>query len=200
MKITVKRWSNVPAGSVWHCKHPVTGYEFHGRNRDVLLQDVKQYLLANNMPIGLEWEDQVEQWVCEAMPNECVGTVAGKAIKVRPLSLSDVERGSRVMLKHYVTGSKLVEPAEAKRRADICAVCKMNVTFSKPCGGLCGWLKTYVMKLVPKGGVDARLNSCSICKCWLAAATWLPLTTQCVGVTDDMKVSFASVKNCWKQC
>lgn len=200
MKFTVKRWSNVPAGSIWHCKHPVTGYEFKGRNRDLLMADAKAYFEANNLPIGLEWEDMIEEWICAAMPNECGGTVNGKPFKLRPLALSDIERGTRVMIHHYVTGSKLVDASEAKRRADICAGCKMNVTFKKPCGGLCGWIKNYVMKLVPKGGVDPRLNSCFICKCWLAAATWLPLETQCTGVTPAMKVEFDTVPQCWKRC
>lgn len=172
---------------------------------DSLKKAMKQHCIANDYPIGLDFDRQLESWVCQQMPDECEQVYEGKPIRPPRLGMRAVLAGSRVMLNYVLAGRPLVAQAEANSRAAVCAGCPYNVQFSTPCGGLCAELKDIVAKVV--GGsptpYDQQLRSCAICGCYLVASCHVPLEIQCSAVTDGMKAEFAKAKTvsgCWKQC
>lgn len=203
MKTCVKDWTRVPYGGEWHYIHPKTGVEIRARNRLLLIEKAKAHADANHLPIGLAFEDQVEECVCNDMPDECVPCKSSLPVVRRTLRLSDILRGTRTMLRHWANDGIVVEREVAERRAAICAKCPMNVKFSKPCSGLCPELKKLIESVVGAKGTpfDSRLKSCGICGCYLTASVWVPLHVQWSELDDEQKAAFAKMKEasgCWK--
>ena len=192
----------VPAGEFWKAKHPETGYLFREVNFKTLVFKAKEYCKKNGFPVGLDFEKQVESWVCVEQPDQCEEEGASRRPRHHTITMGDVLRGSRVMLEFLRTGRTLVPRAEAERRAKICAGCSNNQPFKTSCGGLCAELRNVVQTIVGSGGTsfDDNLHACRICGCFTASSCWVPLETQCVGVTDGMKAEFKTLSHCWKQC
>lgn len=192
--------SRIPYGGEYRLKLPERGMVGQGNNFDALIRSITEWRRANSVPIGLAFEDEVEQAVCEKYPTECKGGIAVKPREGR-LKLAEVLRGTRVLLAFKLAGSPLVDPAEAERRAKICASCAWNVEFSKPCGGACGGLREMVSAIVGgrKTSVDDRLRSCAVCGCEARAHVHLPLLILAKGVTDAQREQFDAIENCWKK-
>lgn len=180
---------------------PVTGLEVTGINWDMLIRRAYEERKANSVPIGLEFEDSVEADLCKNYPSEC-DHFDGRTSRVRHITFGDVVRGTSVLLKFKLGGSKTVPQDEANRRAQICSTCKWNVAYAKPCTGICAELQHIITSLVGNKSTpyDEVNRACYFCGCFVAAMVHLPLETQCMGVTDDMKEEYKLVPNCWKQC
>jgi hypothetical protein len=191
----------IPHGGGWRITDPMTGVSVFGILFDQLVRKMKDVRRANGIPIGIEFEDEVEKWCCESKPDECQETDPEWPV-VRPLDLGDIVRGSAVMMAHKLAGSPLVTRQEAERRAQICLGCKFNQNFAKPCSGICQELLNVVNSVTGHVGTqyDSQLHACGVCKCFLQASIWLPLDIQCKGVTDKQRAQFKNVPNCWKQC
>ena len=203
MNRCVKTWTVIPWGGMWHFKHPETGVIVSARNRDALMRAARKHAEANNLPIGLEFEQRVEELVCEALPGECVDCVDGKPFVKPILSIADVTHGTKVMLSFLMHGRRTVSPEEANRRAAICWSCPMRTEFPGGCGGgLCGELANMIVG-VPATNINLTKQACGICHCHLYNAVWLELEDQCKGVTDAMRKEFDIVRQkhpCWKSC
>lgn len=194
----------IPYGGGFHVTDPMLGVELFAVTFEQLVAKARAARLANGVPVGLGFEDEVEKWCCQAYPVECVN-VDPSLPKRRKLTLDDVVRGTRVMASFVVGGRKVVGEEEAQARTEVCLRCPMNQGFAKPCSGVCKELEGVVMAAVgqrlTKGG--ERLKACGVCACFLRAAVWLPLETQCVGMGEAMKEEFRrmrEVSGCWKQC
>lgn len=203
MKPAIQSKGRVPYGGQWQPKDPLTGMVYAGTTFRQVLAKAVAARKANGIPMGLDFEAEVEQWCCDAHPVECVDVDPGKPRK-RKLTLDDIIRGAKVLLKFKLGGSKLVAPEEAERRAAICAACYMNSGWQRPCA-VCHELGDLVRSVTGghKTSKDAKLFACHVCACNLQAAVWLPLETQCVGVTEEQRKEFAYLKessHCWKQC
>ena len=201
MKAKLKNRQIIPNGGGFRIKDRQTGLNAFGLNFNYLVTKFAEQRRINGIPMGLEFEDEVEDWCCQEYPQECED-VDPDSPKRRTLTLSDVIHGTQVMVAFKMSGSKLVDRAEAERRGAICKTCPFNQSFAKPCSGVCAELAAVVTSITGHQGThyDQFLNACSICGCFLQAAIWLPLETQCVAVTDQMKKQFANVSGCWKQC
>lgn len=198
----LKARSRVPYGGEFVTKDRLTGIEFRGTTFEMVFNRVVASRKANGLPMGLDFATEVEGWLCEDHPSECDERNPAIPRKPRELGMADVLNGTKVMLAHFLGGSKVVSPEEAERRADICAGCRYNVPFRTPCGGICTELLAIVERVIKGRGTskDASLQSCFICGCVLRAAVWTEIPIQCKGVDENMKKQFASVPNCWKQC
>jgi hypothetical protein len=192
--------SRIPYGGQYVLNLPERGMVGHGNNFEALLRSIKEWRRANSVPIGLGFDDEVEQAVCEKYAVECQAPPHGKPRVIR-LSLSNVLQGTKVLLAFKLAGSPYVDQSEAERRASICAICPMNVDYAKPCGGNCGGLKEIVTTIVGgrKTSLNDRLKACSICGCVNAAHLLIPLDILAKGVTPEQQVQFSQVQNCWKQ-
>lgn len=196
--------NRIPYGGLWNTKDRLTGVEINAVTFDQVISKVIKARQVAGIPVGLGLEDEVEQWLCQDHPDEAEH-IDPDIPKRRKLTLSDVVNGTKVMVAFKLGGSKVVSQEEVTRRVNICLRCPMNSGFQKPCSGICAELKDVVLNIVgdrPTPNAD-KLHACGICACFLQAAVWLPLETQCVGVDEEMKKKFAYMKesaNCWKQC
>ena len=198
--LRIKRRSQPPYGGKWILNHPEKGMVGSGYIYDVLRKSVVEYRKANNIPVGLGLDDEIEQALCEDSPEACAD-----ASKVAPhrLEFEDVLRGARVMLELVLSGGGLVSQEESERRAAICANCPNNQEFLKPCAGICEKLKQLVKKIIgaAKTNLDDDKKACRICSCFTNAHIWIPLDILDKGITDSMREKFLDAKekyNCWK--
>lgn len=201
MSIRVRTWSIVPYGGMWRFTHPETGARISGRTKHDIMRFARHYQSQHNLPIGLDFDEQVEQWICREMPDECVDSSAVKRARVW-LGMADIVRGSRNFLPYVAAGSPKVSAEEADRRSRICLACPEHTTFALPCGGLCGELLAMAAHL-PATAVNLDQHACGVCHCSLRAAVWMPLEHQCAGLNSEHHERFKAVKeshNCWKQC
>lgn len=195
----VKYWSHVPYGGMWRFVHPETKVTITGRNRDHLMKSAKDHAKSNNLPIGVEFERRVEEWLCESMPDECVDCKDGKPMLAPRLGLGDVIAGTKVLLSFVAAGRPSVPKEEAVRRAKICWDCKYRVPFPQGCAG-CSELAGLIAH-AQDTGMDMYRQACGICRCSLHAAVWIPIEHQLLGVNAQMKLDFEEHQKtypCWK--
>jgi hypothetical protein len=208
--ITAKVKSNnlVPHGGMFRVVDPFTNIECKGTTFDMLFSNVVRQRRANGAPLGLAFEDEVASWICRDYPLEC-NFVDPDAPVNRKLHLDDVVRGTEVLLRivkdwaRYLMGladHPLVEQDEANRRAAICSKCPFNVSFVKPCSGMCPELAAVVNLI--RGGrttpYDGTLQSCSICGCSNVAQVWPRRDLLQHGITEQQQKHFNLIPNCWK--
>lgn len=188
-----------PESGTYTVYDPLTRISSSGRTFENLFDNVARTRYALGVSSGLDLRKEVEAWVCRDYPGDCTGIDLTKPRK-RRLTLSDVINGSRVMMSFVKSGREVVDRAEAERRAQICKTCPFNIIFPKPCAGVCGELLNIVKVITGNQGTqyDGSLHSCSVCGCFLQAAIWLPLETQCQGVPPEMAKQFTAIPNCWK--
>lgn len=183
-------------------QEPMSGQWFFVTRYDLLLKKLYRMYQQNGWPVGLSFEQEIEQQLCQNHPELCESD-SPKLRRRRRLTWGDLMRGTRVLLSFKLAGSPIVEPEEADRRAALCAKCPANCQFDKPCGGICGELADMVRAAVGSRRTKShdQLKACGICHCLLEAAVQIPLEHQCKGVTPEMKTDFAELgENCWKQC
>lgn len=174
IKMRLKAKNQIPYGGGFKILDPLTGIRIEAVTWDHLVFKVREERKANGAPIGLELEDEIEQWACIAHPDE-VSVVDERLPKRRNLNLDDVVRGTQVILAFKLAGSPLVSQDEANRRASICARCPMNLMWSQSCS-ICNKIDDVVRGVIgqTKTAHDQQLFSCNICGCSLKAAVHLP--------------------------
>lgn len=197
----LKHW-RTPHGGIWNFPDPRDGQLVQANRYDLLETKLKAKSKANGWPIGLGWSEWIEDILCRSHPDECSPDGQKSVHRRRRMDLWDVLHGTKVMLAHKLAGSPIVDQAEADRRANICAVCPRNVTFAKPCSGICQELRNLASTTIGSRKVaqENKLEQCDICGCWLHVAVWFPLEIQCKGTTETQRQEFAELPNCWKQC
>ena len=190
----------IPYGGAYVLNQPQKGLVGHGISFAQLVRSISEWRRANSFPIGLGFEAEVEQAVCEQYPQECDDSSKPNPRKPR-LGFSTVLRGTQVLLSFKLAGSPHVSQEEANQRAEICSKCIWNQEYQKPCGGRCGGLREVVASIVGGNSTpyDDKLKSCGICGCVAKAHIWLPMAFLEKGVTEDMKAQFSAVKQCWKK-
>ncbi len=102
------------------------------------------------------------------------------------LDVAAVIQGTKVMVRHQLSGLPLVTPEEANRRAGICANCP----------------NTIVDTLINHRTTTSHdaLKACQICGCFNSAAVWIPLETQQADLSETQRAQFryAATNGCWK--
>lgn len=185
---------------------PAAGMVGSGYIIRVLAINIAAWRKANGIPIGLGFEQEVEQAVCRKYPDLCFSEDPRAPLQPVALSYNDVLVGTSVMaslaLRLATTGKGIVTQAEAERRAAICSTCKFNVQFHKGCGGgLCGKLLELVRSIVPGGtSRDDSINACYICHCLLKASVWVDQDLQWNPLHQNQKTQFTEQAAgwCWK--
>lgn len=217
MKLRLITPNQIPYGGKFQTVDRLTNLPISGSTFKLLMDDLRAKRRANGFgEAGLEIEEEVQQWLCEDLiaqhgdaHQECEVCDANRP-RIRNLGLSDIVSGTKVLLSVALEGGKaliglgespLVEQDEANRRAEICARCKFNVTFAKPCTGICAELAVVVnaVKAGRSTPYDNDLHSCSVCGCFAAAHVWPRLDLLAKGISEEQKKQFAAVPNCWKQ-
>lgn len=199
MEMCIKERSSPPYGGTWELNRPDIGIVGKGYIFDVLVDECRKWRIANAIPVGLGFRQEVEKACCEQRPDHCVP--CDPVLHPRKLTFSDLLTGTSTMLRDIVAGRPLVTAAEAEKRAGICSKCPFNVPFSTPCGGICESLKSMVRAITGSLSTsqDGALQSCYFCGCFLKTAVWLPLDLQLKPLSEAQRAKLAGVPNCWKK-
>lgn len=186
-----KNESLVPKGGKFSYIQPESQLLIEASALEPLIEKVRFHRLANNYPIPANFREQVVDGVCQRLasqgfPSWCYDPSSPmiepslyQPSYPRPtISLTDVERGTKTILANIAAGAATVSQQEAERRASICSKCDRNVEMSgcRACGAAARILE-LANKYV-KGKVLSntyRLQSCSVCKCYLRAKVWFPM-------------------------
>jgi len=199
---------NIPASGTYEVIDRLTKIRCASPTFEGLIDKISHVRGAVGAVSGLDLRTEVENWICQEHPEDCT-EVDMNVPRRRKLNLSDVIRGTRVMVAFKMAGSPLVERIEAERRGAICQHCEFNQFYAKPCTGWCPELSAVISSIVGHQGTyyDQYLNACSICGCMLPAAIWVTLEIQDKGLTDEMREQFKRVTvmmptgrsvPCWK--
>jgi hypothetical protein len=193
--------NEIPAGGSYQVVDPLTKVLCMATSLEGLVRRVGQVRSAMGAHTGTDLRAEVESWLCGDYPQDRVPVDVAKPRKRSRLLLSDVVHGTQAMIARFISGHS-VPREEAERRAQICMKCPLNTVFDKPCTGVCGTLLEIAMLASGRQGTqyDRYLHSCSICGCFLQAAIWCDLESQCKGVTPTMVAQFATLDYCWKKC
>lgn len=202
MKMKLRTTMQPPYGGMYRIDRPDIHMVGMGTSFEMLDTNCRKWRKNNGYPVGLGFSEELEQIICGMYPDEA--EVADPTLPTQvKLGFDDVVRGTEVLVSFKAAGSPLVPKEEAERRAAICGRCKLLVPFSRPCGGLCGALKTAVDAVI--GGYDIAfdndLRACGICHCFAASHVRIPYAHLEKGLTPEMKAQFnaaAQIYSCWK--
>jgi hypothetical protein len=168
---------------------PPGGYRFfqaetqqvvRGSCWDELLKAVRNHRRANNLPIGIQFEQEIREQLCSQLPpGWCVNEDPNHVERRRNgnLGFNELLAATKALIRFKAAGSEKVSAEEAERRANICATCYENgdVPGCTPCNSpALGSLVESIVGATPTLN-DARLKSCAVCGCHLKAKVHVPL-------------------------
>lgn len=160
-------------------KEPETGEWIEGTQWQQLIDRVKAHRKANNIPIGMNFEEMIEHQVCQNVdPQYCVQEGYGNnPLSTKPTTYSQMVQGTAILAQWFLEGRERVDDAEVDRRSEACVRCNFNIP-SADCPSCAGSrLRDIVNSVVnnnPRPN-DQRLHSCRLCGCALQAKTRIPL-------------------------
>lgn len=160
--------NRVPPGGSWFYTVPETGAKLQDRMSLLgLVRSVEAHYRANNMPVPEDLQGNIEQFICENMPE---GVCTGDASKSRRLDFFSVLGATELIIKRRIlnTDDFYVTRNEAARRASICDTCPLNL---KHMCTTCNGLRETFKKLVANRTTpyDSKLGVCEACGCGLSA-------------------------------
>lgn len=209
MKFCVKDRNRVPYGGMYRARHPESGILLREPGYESLEKAMKEHCRANNYPIGLEFDNQLEDWVCKEMPDECEPCKGDLPMRPRQIHMDDVLRGMTAIagiigarIKQLFGGdSPFVSQEEAERRAAICSKCIYNVKFKTPCSGVCPELRQLIGLIRGSRSTpyDNDLMACGVCGCATSTSVWVRMDIQDKALTPQMRDVFGKIDYCWKK-
>jgi hypothetical protein len=109
--------SVVPPGGGWTYINPEDGFVLTHCYYNALMNKVRAYRKTNNFPIGLQFEDQFDDNVCnQAAPNVC--------IEFAPPTAGEMAANlMNALFQTAKSGFKVVDQTEYQRRLSICEQC-----------------------------------------------------------------------------
>lgn len=189
--------SITPPGGAYPYKQPETGQVLTALNLASLVQKAKAHCVANNIPVGIDFDRQVEDNSCRELLEKYPDYAGCEEESGAPIktswSLSDVFRWTETMVAWARKGFNFVDQAKANERAEICARCPKNIDISGcfSCNGI-----SKFMPLI-KGNrttpYDEKLRFCGTCGCVLKAMVHFPTETLDKTHPDDLPYD----PNCW---
>lgn len=201
--LRLKSTSHVPPKG-WSYTHPESGAVIKGQTFGEWMRAIRDHHKANNYPIGLLFEADVQDRFCrglgDAQGEFCEAVPVGQGnypIRERRIGLDEVKRFISVMAAWIKSGEPFVEQEEAERRGEVCAGCFYNqeATGCRSCAGVAGLLAEVIGSRRTK--VDSALKFCQICGCAQALSVHVPLAPQLSALTDEQLKAFPIF--CWKR-
>lgn len=172
--------SITPPGGRYPATELQTGFRFAEIDFESLLKVIKAHRNANNIPIGVNFRNEIEDASCKELLQMfpdfrgVVDDTGGRAIMPgRKWQLADVQNFLTTVTKFFVGGMKLVSQEEANRRAEICTHCPLNQQMPEclGCQGVTGTIQALRKgKTTP---YDENLRICHACGCDLKTKIFL---------------------------
>lgn len=145
-----------------------------------LLVAVKKRRTANSLPIGLLFEQEIEEQICSRMPpgicQQTDETQRRRAAQIARPSISEVDSFTRLLVKRWITGKGLVSQEEATAHARSCIGCYYN-DIPNGCSSCTSGASTSAVEFAlgtrnKHTPHDSSLKACLLCKCHLRAKVW----------------------------
>lgn len=177
--------------------HPETGYISRGVSWWDWKNDIYAHREGNSLPIPENMMDIAEDQLCGLLsPEHCEHSEGTTWVNTR-FGMEDVKNGMKAFAKFLAGGLNFVTPAEAERRAYICAGCPLNVQ-AEGCG-TCVKIASLITGEVAKRTTpyDGQLKTCAICKCINAVAVHFPMDAIAAATTPVQEEAFPDW--CWKK-
>lgn len=175
-RMVLQRKHETPPGG-WIYTQFETGARLQAGSFIDLVSTVKKHRMANNIPIGLAFDSEIEDQICQRMPAGVCDRTGQPVWKGQAFDLETVLRGTRTIASWFIGGRKKAEPKEIVRRTAICSSCYLNqpVQGCASCG--MGAMHELVNSIVGSGEFEGsgNLHSCLACACALKAKIQMPL-------------------------
>lgn len=141
---------------------------------------VKNHYKANNIPVGLQFEEWLEHHCCQnTSPEVCVEEGHGAVAPFRESrTLTEILTGTKTIVEWWLKEGKAVVPeAESEARAAKCIQCHFNQPIRDCPSCSSQKLDDFIVWL---GGqkptrYDSGLRGCQICGCALRLKVHIPL-------------------------
>ena len=190
--------NQVPAGGFKYTQKE-SGYQIQASSFFQLMIRVKEHRDANNYPVGINIEAEVEDQVCRnTVTNQFCREVRDEAAP-KSYGVNDVLRFTRALAEKFLKAGKQIDQKTADERASICASCPDNVE-THGCLGCGSGVVHSAIKRVSGAGVtsyDSQLKTCRWCGCFNAAQVWFPLDILQKNTSEEVKKSLP--QHCWKK-
>jgi hypothetical protein len=188
----------VPGGFRFRCPH--CDKWFPAPSWTELLTTVKKHYKANEIPIGLMFENDVETQLCSFMPPGICSYSDDRqkriAAQIARPNIHQVNDFTALLGKRWF-GEGLVTQSEAEKHALICSKCPYNQTpdgctscTSSATATAIGIAFGTITRHTPH---DDKLQSCLLCKCHLKAKVW----AYAKSVRETSEVSELVPDWCW---
>lgn len=105
----------VPPGG-YRYQQPESGLQFHENYWVNLVNKVRAHRIANQYPLGLNWEQQLIDYNCEANPEWCADTQG-------PTLAGMVKSFTFAMIDWVKSGMRVVTPEQYQARLESCNGC-----------------------------------------------------------------------------
>jgi hypothetical protein len=152
---------------------PADGWVCHAWTYVDWVQAARNHLVGNNIEVPLTLESDMQQQLCLTLPpGWCNYDDDHRPRPTTSLGWNEVGAGLQTFARFLSSGAKLVEQAEADRRALICSRCYLNVNITG-CSGCQKLVKEVVTR---KTKYDNSLRGCAVCKCVLSAKVHFPIS------------------------
>jgi hypothetical protein len=185
---------------------PQTGVHLSHYDWDSFVKLYTDHLRANNIHLGVGWEDEMQNELCRQNPQWNGVCEESNPSKERVISNGDIRNfltSVARIIENEVRGKDAFVPQEeAERRAAICAGCPNNeptVNWCSTCPGNVIWaigkFREAFKKPAPNmtSSLDDKLFSCKICGC--ANAVQIHISTECLTRVKDYEYP----EHCWKK-
>jgi hypothetical protein len=157
----------------WFYPVPQTRVVFCSVGWKSLVEDVRNHLKGNGLPVDPNLSLTMQAWWCSNVSAENCSEPANPNMKD---TVAMAERFLRTAKAFVFSGAEKVPQEEAERRAAICAECPMNVTgnFCTSCFMRNMVASTVAMVSGWKTSKDDKLKACGVCSCDLKIKVHVP--------------------------
>jgi hypothetical protein len=175
IKAILKSKNTTPPGG-WRYEQPETGAVLHGSSWSSLIKEVEKHRVQNGIKTaGLEGD--IETFLCSILPPSMCQFTQPKKTSKKTVGIRDVADFVNAVKDTLYNGG-VVEEEKARKRAEICARCPLNVSIPG-CYGCKGIANTVMSLLGSKThGQEGVIKQCGACGCYLDAKVWVPYKKQ----------------------
>lgn len=117
--IVIQHRNNVPPGGGWVYIQPESGMAFKHPDLMHVKHMVKAHRLANNYPIGANFDAEIETSICGHSPELCIDVTPESELNFT----QKLARFSKAMIGFAASGFKTVTQEQYQKRLEICQVC-----------------------------------------------------------------------------
>jgi hypothetical protein len=181
----------------WRYTQKETNHTMIGVTWEACVKKVAQHRQNNNLPVGDNIAQEVEEQMCERMSIQDRDEYCNAGARIpKSIGWRQVEAFLKTAGAFIATGGQLVPQEEAERRAAICAQCPLNVGMHG-CGVCRKTVDAFRETILQRStSQDAGLLNCGVCGCENRTQVHIPLETLRAG-TGDLDYSLNPA--CWKR-